>query len=794
MNQSFASIFRQVIKMCFVLPIIFSISQQMQAATNLRSFGNSITHGEGLSDQNDRFTAMFANYLGLTDLNGAISGMTLVNNNFYEKEAINDDYYLSNLVNAASDTNDYVLIMFGTNDLRMIDAWDRELDQSYVDQYREHLQLIVSTLLNLGFDNRKIFLLSDPYTQADEAGRDSVEAVTAQVAAFNNTLHLNLRLAIQAYGIGDYTWRNSYTDDSIHPNREGHQVIYEVILDAFIAQTTGCPVYNIQGIVTDEQEGLGDGAIITTVTGGMDSLTYHWNNGATTRDLENISEGIYSLTVTDGNSCTNSASFTVNNIQSVTFEQNCESHYLTPVVKQAEEYSNTVYIDPTYSGIETGSIDEPFNSWNDIDVQENTAYLIKSGTTLEGGISINANNNYIGKYGTGERPIVMTYLTISGGDAVIDSLNIICYGNSQYQKIIDLANVTNVTIANSYITGLVGSYDYPYYLVRGRGEHVTFYNNIMSGAKEDGMYIGSSPHFTFVRNWLYNTNMGGIDVAYGGDGIQLEYDEYYNAYIAGNIIDRSNTMSKFCLIINAEELTHDVVCEWNTFIAPKNGNGGAAVRWLGGENNKFNKNLIITYLHDDTSSHRISGIASYDVCANQEEPYGIRDNHFYGLANMFYGLSSYYPSNLGFSSAEEYATYLEENDIEKYGSNIDTSDFWNIPTCNEDDNGNPDVDTNAHQNENYSEIDVINNNNVFNIYPTPASNYLFIGNEGAVQGKYLVKFFSHAGELRYLRKINIATNKSSTISLEGIAQGTYLVVLIADESNDKSYSQIIVVD
>lgn len=55
-----------------------------------------------------------------------------------------------------------------------------------------------------------------------------------------------------------------------------------------------------------------DGSVNLTVTGGRSPFTYLWSNGATTQNLTNVLPGTYSLTVTDANGCTTTASATVN--------------------------------------------------------------------------------------------------------------------------------------------------------------------------------------------------------------------------------------------------------------------------------------------------------------------------------------------------------------------------------------------------------------------------------------------------------------------------------------------------
>ncbi len=123
-------------------------------------------------------------------------------------------------------------------------------------------------------------------------------------------------------GTLDYAWSNGATSEDLTGVPAGSYTVT-------ISDDAGCAVTESQvlteptalvlsGTVTDEDTyGSGDGSIDLTVIGGTASYSYDWSNGDSSEDLNNITSGTYTVTVTDENGCITSAAYDVSFVNSI---------------------------------------------------------------------------------------------------------------------------------------------------------------------------------------------------------------------------------------------------------------------------------------------------------------------------------------------------------------------------------------------------------------------------------------------------------------------------------------------
>ncbi len=104
-----------------------------------------------------------------------------------------------------------------------------------------------------------------------------------------------------------YLWNTGATTEDISGLTQGTYNVTVTDANGCIALAdvtiTEPPILSLSLLGSDLSCGGSDGAIDLTVSGGTADYTYLWNTGATTEDLSGLTEGTYTVTVTDANGC-----------------------------------------------------------------------------------------------------------------------------------------------------------------------------------------------------------------------------------------------------------------------------------------------------------------------------------------------------------------------------------------------------------------------------------------------------------------------------------------------------------
>lgn len=129
-----------------------------------------------------------------------------------------------------------------------------------------------------------------------------------------------------------YAWSNSATTNSISNLGAGSYNFTVtdanlcIVSAGFTITAPSSPV-SVSVSTTDETcFGANNGTVNATVSGGTPFYTYQWSNTATTLNINSLPANTYSISVTDNNGCTASASGVVNAANSVTFSQPVITH------------------------------------------------------------------------------------------------------------------------------------------------------------------------------------------------------------------------------------------------------------------------------------------------------------------------------------------------------------------------------------------------------------------------------------------------------------------------------------
>ena len=159
--------------------------------------------------------------------------------------------------------------------------------------------------------------ISGSYAISQPGSAISVTNNITPVSCFggnNGAINLSINGGIQPYSI---VWSNGPTTEDVSSLIAGNYSVTITddlgcsISPSFVVSQPSSPLSisaNLNGVSC---YGFTDGAIDITAIGGTPSYTYSWSNSASTEDIQTLSEGGYSLTVTDANGCQFDSTFSI---------------------------------------------------------------------------------------------------------------------------------------------------------------------------------------------------------------------------------------------------------------------------------------------------------------------------------------------------------------------------------------------------------------------------------------------------------------------------------------------------
>src|SRR6185436_14880730 len=132
----------------------------------------------------------------------------------------------------------------------------------------------------------------------------------------NGTINLAVTGGTAPYS---YSWSNGASTQNISGLYSGTYVVTVTDAQGCLFSTSAVvsqPAGALNSIINVSQNvncfGGNNGSIALIVNGGTAPYSYTWSNGASTQNLNNLSSGTYSVTITDVNGCINVASASVN--------------------------------------------------------------------------------------------------------------------------------------------------------------------------------------------------------------------------------------------------------------------------------------------------------------------------------------------------------------------------------------------------------------------------------------------------------------------------------------------------
>ncbi len=136
----------------------------------------------------------------------------------------------------------------------------------------------------------------------------------------NGTVYVSVTGGVPNY---NYAWSNGSTNQNLNNVPSGSYYMSLTDLNNCFAYidtvlTQPQPLTNTVNVAQPLCNGVNNGSISISVSGGVSPVTYTWSNGINTATNTNVGVGTYSVVYTDANGCKDSTAVVVNEPQSIT--------------------------------------------------------------------------------------------------------------------------------------------------------------------------------------------------------------------------------------------------------------------------------------------------------------------------------------------------------------------------------------------------------------------------------------------------------------------------------------------
>ena len=154
------------------------------------------------------------------------------------------------------------------------------------------------------------YINSGVYTNVFSSAQGCDSSVTLVLSIYPGTTEIDAIICEgESYDFDGQFYTNSGTYQGVLLSNNGCEIettLHLEVVETITVETT---------IIEDEGNGLG--GITLQTLGGLAPYNYQWSNGVTIREVHNLAPGIYHVTVTDANGCSEELSLPVNFITSV---------------------------------------------------------------------------------------------------------------------------------------------------------------------------------------------------------------------------------------------------------------------------------------------------------------------------------------------------------------------------------------------------------------------------------------------------------------------------------------------